>query len=102
MIVKSINILTDFSMSNYFHYGRDDVSDKHQYSFVNYNLKRNSTIFDLQYRVIFNLNKGNLYQGVVKISFNIKSIKSFGKEVVLNYNGTSVKHITVNGTFLNE
>jgi hypothetical protein len=47
-----------------------------------------------------NFNKGNIYQGVVKLSFFIKSLNSYGKNFKLNYNGTSVKYLSVNGKVL--
>lgn len=47
-----------------------------------------------------NFNKGNIYQGVVKLSFCIKNKSQFGKDFKLNYNGTSVKYISVNEKIL--
>jgi hypothetical protein len=47
-----------------------------------------------------NFNKGNIYQGVVKISFFIKSLSSYDKSFKLNYNGTSIKYLSVNGKVL--
>ncbi len=47
-----------------------------------------------------NFNKGNIYQGVVKMSFFIKSLSSYGKNFKINYNGTSVKYLSVNGQVL--
>ena len=47
-----------------------------------------------------NFNKGNIYQGVVKLSFFVKSLASYGKNFKLNYNGTSVKYLSVNSQVL--
>jgi hypothetical protein len=74
--------------------------DKHQFHFVNYPVERNSNISDIFYKIILNLNKGNIYQGVLKLSFFIKSLSSYGKNFKLNYNGTSIKYVNVNGKVL--
>jgi hypothetical protein len=67
---------------------------------VNYPIERNANISDILYKVIMNFNKGNIYQGVVKLSFFIKSLSPYGRNFKLNYNGTSVKYLSVNGKVL--
>lgn len=79
---------------------RENITDKHQFAFVNYPIERSPHLSDIVYKVILNLNKGNIYQGVVKLSFLVKSLNNYGKNFKLNFNGTSVKYLSVNGQVL--
>lgn len=79
---------------------RENISDKHQFGFSNYPIEKNANISDIFYKIILNFNKGNIYQGVVKLSFFIKSLSSYGTNFKLNYNGSSVKYVSVNGRVL--
>lgn len=54
---------------------------------------------DLHYRIILCLMKGNSYQGIVNISFLLDSFKD-EEDFKINFNGSGVKFVMVNGQAL--
>lgn len=52
---------------------------------------------DIAYRVIFCLMKGNAYQGIVTISFQLGTLPAETEKLKLNFRGTGVKFLQVNG-----
>ena len=52
---------------------------------------------DVSYRVILSLMKGNSYQGVVDISFWLDSVPADQEHLALDFSGSGVKYLMVNG-----
>ena len=51
---------------------------------------------EISYRIIFSLMKGSTYQGIAIISFELDAFSS-EEDFRINYNGTAVKYLMVNG-----
>lgn len=53
-------------------------------------------IKEISYRIIFSLMKGSTYQGISIISFELERFSS-EDDFTINYNGTAVKYLMING-----
>lgn len=60
----------------------------------------NPAIRNLNYRLILSLNKGNNYQGVVLIDFELGHLSQNETPLGVNYNGAAVLALVVNGVLI--
>lgn len=73
------------------------MTDRHGNQMGEGRVKQLKYLRDIAYRVIFCLMKGNAYQGIVAISFQLGTLPSETEKLTLNFRGTGVKFLQVNG-----